>query len=226
MTTARTAPFFPVAATGDGVTKTFALGFTLLQDSHARIIVNGALKVLGTDYGIVDGTSRNPLVRFFTAPTNAYALKFYRNTPIGLISINPEISHVEARQVFNRLQEKADERVRVPFIFPVGTLITTPTAYSFVAPFDGYFGAMNNTVEQTITTGGTLTPAIDGVTVAGAVATIANSAAAGLNAQTVPTTQQASTTQFRKGQTISITPASFATAGAVSGTIELIPADF
>jgi hypothetical protein len=222
---ARVAPFFPNTATGDAVTKTFQLAFPILSQEHVRVFVAGVLKVLGTDYAIVEATSRTPSVRFFAAPANAAAITFYRNTPIGSFTVNPEISHLEARQAAFRTQERQDQRLVFPFALPIATLITTPTAQSFIAPCDGYLERLAATVESVITTGGTLQVSIDGVAVTGLVATIANSAGAGVQSTVNPTTPQSTTTKVKKGQVVAVTPASFATAGAMSGVVELQPAD-
>lgn len=225
---ARNAPFWPVTATGDGTTKTFALGFTIILQEHVRVIKNGVLMVLGTDYAVVEATSRAPSIRFFAAPANGHAIKFYRNTSLATPTLNPEISHVEARTAHLRSQELADQRVVLGG--SVGgdfgqTALLAPTALSFVAPMDGYLESLDTLITKAITTGGTLTVAIDGVAVTGMVATIANAAAVGANQRVLPTVGQSTTTKVRRGQTITVTPASFATAGDVRVSLELQPAD-
>lgn len=97
------------------------------------------------------------------------------------------------------------------------TDLLAPTAHEFVAPYDGHFEELVTIVQAAVTTGGTLQVAVNGVNVVGLVATIANAAAKGSRTAPVKPTVPSATRAFRKGDRITITPASFATAGAVSG---------
>ena len=81
----------------------------------------------------------------------------------------------------------------------------------------------NNT--EAIGTGGTVKVQVAGSDVTGMSVTIANSAAVGKKYQAGPTTAQASYTQVKKGQTVSVVNASFATSGAVAGYVEIQEAD-
>lgn len=217
---------------GDGTTKDFDMGFTLIDPSHLRVIVSGALKVLNTDYVIIDGlvgkvNSPRPKVRFTVAPPNvANNVEFYRNLPISsLTQKNPEISLIEARSALLIALDRLSDLQEKSFYFGQ-TALLAGTAISFIAPYDGYFENIETNVNKAITTGGTITPAIEAATVTGAVVTIANSAIVGAKQSVNPSVVHASYTKFRKGQRITLTPASFATAGEVSGIIKLQPADF
>jgi hypothetical protein len=223
-----TAPYFPIAKTGDGVTTTFDLGFDFLAEADVRVIQNGVLKVRGTDYALqVPSTdSGYYTVRFLTAPTNGHAIKFYRNTPMRVAAGSIEIGHEDAKRALYRSQESGDAR-KLLRAFIDATALAAGTAESFVAPCDGYIELLRTQVaDAAIGTGGAVTVEVDGVAVTGLSITVANSAAVGITQEDTPTTAQSSTTQVRRGQTITVTPAAaFATTGALMVELEVQPAD-
>ena len=173
----------------------------------------------------MDVTSKSPSVRFFAAPANAAAIKFYRNTPIALMAPNPAISQIEARQAMFRLQERGQDRV--PLVGTFGqTALLAGTALSFVAPCDGYIEKLSTLTNAAVTTGGNITVEVDGVAVVGLTVAVSNGATAGSALSDVPTTPQSATTKVRRGQTITVTPAAaFDTAGDITATVEVQPAD-
>lgn len=229
------APRFPISATADGVLTTFALGFPVIHENHIRVIKNGVLMVKGTDYAVQDPSATKvggwPKIKFLGAvPTNGHVIKMYRNTPLAAESVTMEMGPRTALYALYRKEElENDMRLLVGFAAggDIGQVaLLAPTAVSFVAPCDGYLEELDTLVTKAVTTGGTLTVAVDGVAVTGMVATIANSAAVGANQRVAPSVAQSTTTKVRRGQTITVTPASFATAGDVRVGLELQPADF
>jgi hypothetical protein len=217
--------------TADGVLTDFDIGFALIDNTHLRVLDNNTLKTLGTDYNIIDGLVgkvNNPTkkIRFAAAPTNGHTIAIYRNLPIASMTAkNPEVSLVEARSAYQQSADRLSDYVEKNFWFGQ-TALLAPTAISFTAPFDGYFESFEAEVIKVITTGGTITAAIAGSAVTGAVVTVANSAIVGNRQAGTPSVAHASYTKFRKGQLITLTPASFATAGDVRGTVKMQPADF
>lgn len=212
--------------TGDGTRKTFPVGLDFLKEEHLRVLVAGVLKVRGTDYTVQNATERDKaIISFAVAPANGEKVDVYNNVPINsLVKLNPTISHVGERQalmaVFDRLSDVVEKTFHVN-----QTDLLAGTAVTFVAPFDGYVEGFRVAVSKAITTGGTITAAVAGVNVTGAVATIANSDIVGKTVTAAPSAAQASYTKFRKGQRITLTPAGFATAGEVTGVLRLQPAD-
>jgi hypothetical protein len=232
--TARSAPYFPQTATGDGTTKNFAVPFDFLADSHLIVINNGVLAALGTDYTIQGSAPNTPAiytshvsgadtskkhVQFVTAPGNG-------NTPIARPSPANKIQQGPDVALFAHYRNQEIDDLPIVLVGDFGqTALLAPTALSFVAPMDGYVTGMDTYVTGVITTGGTLTAKIDGTTITGMVATVANSAPVGKVNSGVPSAQQASYTKVRRGQTITVLPASFATAGDVRVELKLQPAD-
>lgn len=231
------APRFPTSATADGTTKDFLIGFPLLDAKHLRVTDNDTIKVLNTDYVVLDVmldgpvSAQQPTVRFLTAPTNAHTLKFYRNTPIGT-GFRPTLV---ISNLLEKLARYRQEEIANDGYLSVGgagtgdfgqTKLLAPTALTFIAPCDGYVDALDTLVTGVVTTGGTIAVSIAGVAVTGLSATIANSAAVGANQRVNPTTAQSATTKVQKGQVISVTPASFATAGNVRVEVRIQQADF
>lgn len=108
-------------------------------------------------------------------------------------------------------------RFYVSFIIPQADLLAG-VPFELIAPTDGFFEELQVVVQAAVTTGGTLTPRIGVVPVAGLVVTVANGAAKGVVLQDVPD-EPSATRRFKKGDRINIIPAGFATAGAVNGSI-------
>lgn len=224
---ARTAPFFPkTLGTADGTVTDFTIGFPFLHEDHLRVFDNGTLKTKGTDYTIQDPTSKvTAKVHFLTAPANTHTITIDRNTPIDQYKSNPQIGDQSAQQALYRSQERDDGGRTVTAVFGQ-TALLAGTALSFTAPCDGYITKQSSEVLKAITTGGTLTLAVAGATVTGSTITVANAAAVGAYQEGAPSAQQASYTKVRKGQTITVTPASFATAGDIEAKVYIQPGDF
>ncbi len=218
---------FRTTKTGDGTTTDFEVGFDFIAASHIRVMQNAVLKTLNTDYYVLDVDKQSKAtIRFASAPTNGHVIYFYRNTPIALPALNPQMSQVAARAALYRMQEQQSETRDLNFyINQTDTL--AGTAASIVAPCDGYVELLQTVVaDAAVGTGGAVTVEIDGVAVTGLSITVANSAAIGVTQQDTPTTAQSSTTQARKGQVITVTPAAaFATSGALRGFVRFQPAD-
>lgn len=101
------------------------------------------------------------------------------------------------------------------------------TAQDLVAPADGYFEGMQTGVQVAVTTGGPLQVAINGSNVTNLLNTVANGATKGTRynysfpaSYQGPVAGAAGSRQFKKGDRITITPSSFATAGAVNGNLQ------
>lgn len=101
------------------------------------------------------------------------------------------------------------------------TDLLAPTVQDIVCPVNGFIASLRTTVQVAITTGGTIVPKVNTVAVTGMTITIANADAKGTRKSTTPTTARSSTTVVAAGDAISLTPASFATAGAVNWTLEI-----
>lgn len=101
------------------------------------------------------------------------------------------------------------------------TDLLAPTVQDIVCPVAGFIASLRTTVQVAITTGGTIIPKVNTVAVTGMTITIANADAKGTRKSTAPTTARSSTTVVAAGDAISLTPASFATAGAVNWELEI-----
>lgn len=100
------------------------------------------------------------------------------------------------------------------------TDLLAPTAHTIVVGFNGTITAVKTVTTTAVGTGGTITAAINGVAVTGGVVTVANSAAVGDNDIAIPTAANA----VVPGDTITLTPASFATTGALFVEVDIEPA--
>ncbi|MGV1835238.1 hypothetical protein ACQZ6C_10790 [Rhizobium rhizogenes] len=101
------------------------------------------------------------------------------------------------------------------------------TDQNFISPVDGYISALRTVVQAAVTTGGTIavkTGDALAVTVAGLTQTIANAAAVGAR-QTTTATAKSLTRKVSKGDRIALDLTSFATAGAINGSIFIKAAD-
>lgn len=108
-------------------------------------------------------------------------------------------------------------KTRLPFYFTqVDLLAGNPQP--IVAPFAGTITNVGTQVSVAVTTGGTIVVK-DGTTAATGTTTIANSAAV-LAQQTVAVTAN---NTVAKGDALTVVPASFASAGALGGYVELTP---
>jgi hypothetical protein len=110
-------------------------------------------------------------------------------------------------------------KIRLPF-FINQTDLLAPTAQNLIAPIAGTITAAKSIVQVAVTTGGTLTTKINNSATTGGVITVANSA-------TVRTVNSATAftaaNTVAVGDAISIVPASFASAGALNGYVEITP---
>lgn len=243
--TVRAAPYFPQVLTSDGVTTDYAIPFPYLDGTHINVTTGtgaaAVLKTLGTDYIILTpstdkglyktwapSSSGSSIIRFLATkvPANNVTIQLYRNTPIARPSPSNkvQIGPDSALYAHFRLEELNDQTIQVPFFFSA-TALAAHTGQSFTMPCDGYIAGLQTDITEVITTGGTVGVSIESTAVTGMVVTVANSAAAGKQLSAVPTTQQASYTIAKKGQQITVTAASFATAGALAGVVTIQPAD-
>lgn len=214
--------------TADGTTKNFEVGFPFISENDVRVFKNDLKMTRGTHYTVQDpsaGEGKNAVIAFVEAPSNAASVKFYRNTPINVPDKNPVISQLSARVALYRMQEAAEQPMRLNYNFTETDLLAG-TAQTIIAPCDGYIEADTTEVTKTVTTGGDITVAVDGNAVTGLTNSIANSAAVGNIVTDTPTTAHDASTQVRRGEQITITPsAEFATAGAAKGYLTFQPAD-
>lgn len=220
------APRFPTSKTGDAATKSFSLGFPILNESHVRVTVAGVLKTLGTDYYVQDPTAKNPTIYFPAAPANAAVIKFYRNTPLTpdttkTLTIGP----TESLYAQYRAEEQSD-RIVYEDVVSNETDTLAGTAASFIAPCDGYIETLQTEVTKAVTTGGAVTVEVGGAAVTGLSVAIADAAAVGTVQSDTPTTAQDASTKVRRGQAVTVTPAAaFATAGSYKARVGIQPAD-
>jgi hypothetical protein len=111
-------------------------------------------------------------------------------------------------------------RVSLPFQINQTDLLA-PTVLDMVSPVAGYLDTLRGVAQVAVTTGGTIQAKINTVSVTGMLITVANSDAKGTAYSGTPTTKRSATTIVAKGDRISLTPASFATAGAINGELEI-----
>lgn len=135
--------------------------------------------------------------------------------PIAIHQASQVLEEIFAGIVVGRAAQKQ----RLPFYFnQVDLLAGNPQPLN--APFAGTITNIYTQVSVAITTGGTIVVK-DGSTSATGTTTIANSAAA-LAQQTVAIT---ATNTVAKGDALTVVPASFATAGALGGWVEITPSN-
>lgn len=116
--------------------------------------------------------------------------------------------------------------IRVQFDIPQTELLAG-TAIELIAPTDGYIVGLETTVQTAITTGGDISVKTGdalGTTVAGITQTIANGATKGTR-KFSSSTRDSTTTVVKKGDRVAIQSASFASAGAIKGTLVFSTAD-
>ena len=101
------------------------------------------------------------------------------------------------------------------------------TDQNFVSPVDGYITELRTIVQGAVTTGGTIAVKTGDTltnTVAGLTQTIANGATVGTR-QTTTATAKSTTRKVSKGDRIALDLTSFATAGAINGSLYIRAAD-
>lgn len=118
------------------------------------------------------------------------------------------------------------QKVRIPYALnQVDLLAGSTNSYQLMIPFAGTITLINTIVQKAITTGGTiLIKNAAAATVVGSTVTIANAATQGTSQLVTPTAGDASAV-CAKNDIVQIVPASFATAGEVTGFIEVTPAE-
>lgn len=104
------------------------------------------------------------------------------------------------------------------------TDLLAPTAQRLVSPIKGYITRLSTIVQAAVTTGGTMQARIGSTVVTGCVTTIANSATAGTAATATPTDPYSAVIgSVAQAGDVNVLPASFASAGAVNGHLEITP---
>jgi hypothetical protein len=139
----------------------------------------------------------------------------------GARAIAGIVEDVDATGVWVRLGEaRGPRRIYLPWaINETDTL--APTNAELVSPVAGAITNLQTTVQKAVTTGGDVTALVGVTAVAGLACTIADAAAKGAVVTDQPTMGDASTV-VAVGSRIQIAPgAPFATAGAVSGLLEI-----
>lgn len=135
--------------------------------------------------------------------------------PIAIHQASQVLEEIYAGNVVGRAAQKQ----RLPFYFnQVDLLAGNPQPLG--APFAGTITNVYTQVSVAVTTGGTIVVK-DGTTAATGTTTIANSAAV-LAQQTVAVT---ATNTVAKGDALTVVPASFASAGALGGWVEITPSN-
>jgi hypothetical protein len=115
----------------------------------------------------------------------------------------------------------AQKSIFLPFAINQTDLLA-PTNAELVSPVAGRIARMTTIVQAAVTTGGDITALVGVTAVAGLACTIADAAAKGSVVTDTPTAGDASTL-VAAGDRIQIAPgAPFATAGAVSGILEIV----
>lgn len=144
-----------------------------------------------------------------------------KTTGGGMRAQAGRIVDVDADGVWVEVGEaKPPRRVVLPFfISEADTIAHTPT--ELVSPVAGAISLLDVTVQKAVTTGGAVTVNVGATAVAGLAANVANGAAKGTIYSATPTPGDA-TTVVAEGSRIQIIPgAAFATAGAISGFLEI-----
>ena len=101
------------------------------------------------------------------------------------------------------------------------TDLLASTTQNLVCPFAGFIAAIRGVCQVAVTTGGTIQAKVGTTNVTGCVFTVANADPVGTLYSATPTTLRSATTAVAAGSRIQMTPASFATAGAVNYEIEI-----
>jgi hypothetical protein len=110
----------------------------------------------------------------------------------------------------------------VPFVYGQTELLA-PTGIELISPVNGYIVGARAIVQTAITTGGNIQVQVGTTPVAGLTLVFADAAAAGTIVSDTPTTPYSSTTVVTAGGRIRVlSDASFATAGAVNGFVEIV----
>lgn len=113
--------------------------------------------------------------------------------------------------------------VRVPFAISETDLLAGTSQY-VVSPVAGNIVKAVTVAQKAVTTGGTITVEVGGVAVNGLAVSVADGAAAGEVDSGTPSSETHATTLVAPLGAIEIVPdASFATAGALAGYIEVMP---
>jgi hypothetical protein len=134
------------------------------------------------------------------------------------------VREVTSAGVWVELSAVASAAARRTIILPFAineTDTLAPTNAEFVSPVAGRISRLTTVVQKAVTTGGDVTVLVDTTTVVGLACTIPDAAAKGSIITDTPTLGDA-TTIVAAGQRIQVAPAAaFATAGAVSGFVEI-----
>lgn len=139
----------------------------------------------------------------------------------GARALAGRVIDVDATGVWVEIGEaKAPRRLTIPFAINQTDLLA-PTNAELVSPVVGAITMMDTIVQISPTTGGDVTALVGVTAVAGLACTVADAAAKGSVVSDTPTMGDASTI-VAEGSRIQVAPAAaFATAGAVSGFVEI-----
>jgi hypothetical protein len=184
------------------------------RDDYGRVMVEQSAS--GTSH---TGKKAFKEITSIVPSTSITGATFGTGNVLGLPVYVPSVANVLA-EFENGVNMKPAGRVLLPV--PINqTDLLAPTVQDIVSPVDGYIDTVRTMVQVAVTTGGTLTAKVNGNTVTGCVVTIANAATKGTAGSASPTTRRDSSTVVAKGDRIGLTPASFASAGAVNAEIEV-----
>lgn len=219
-----------------------ASGGTVTLDVPRAVVVDSGgadtavLTVTGTDvYGrpmseaiTLNGTTAVNGKKAFKTITSISSSATTSNSPfvgttdiLGLPVFVPAEGFVVA-ELQNGHPRGAAQSHLVPF-FINQTDLLAPTAAQLISPVNGYIVGARAIVQAAITTGGNIKFSVGTTDVVGLTLVFADSATAGTIASDTPTTPYSSTTVVTNGARVQVTPdASFATAGAVNGFVEIV----
>jgi hypothetical protein len=140
---------------------------------------------------------------------------------LGLPVFLPDTGFVVGELINGKSVGVGGGAVQVPF-FINQTDLLAGTAQSLIAPVSGVIRRATSIVQVAITTGGNIKFTVGSTDVVGLTIVFADGATAGTIVSDTPTTPGSATTLVAKGDKLLVTPdASFATAGAVNGFIEI-----
>lgn len=191
--------------------------------------------ITGTDvYGrpmteaiTLNGTTQVNGKKAFKTVTSASASAAVSNSAfigttdiLGLPIFLPDIGFVVGELMNGKPVGQANS-VQVPF-FLNQTDLLAPTAAELISPVDGFVKRATGIVQVAITTGGNIQVQVGTTAVAGLTLVFADGATAGTIVSDTPATPGSATTVVTKGSRLRVLPdASFATAGAVNGFVEI-----
>lgn len=220
------------AANASGVT---VITFDVPRNIVAAWTTTSVLTFTGTDeYGVVmhensaSGASHTGKKAFKTITSITSTASITAATVGTGEKLGLPIALRKAGQILAEMQDAqtigkgSPEVQRIYFYYDQAKLIANKPV-QIESPITGFISKLAVTVDTTITTGGTVGVNVAATPVVGLTVTVANSDVAGT--EYTSTVANIATSVVAKASKLSIIPASFATAGAIDGYIEITPTD-